>query len=112
MKELVAVARLSELRDDRPTAVQVEGVDLVMVKCHQGVSIFHSCCPSGGTSLAEATVDDGILVCPNHGCCFDCISGEKVDEPAVILPGLSASIQGDVVFVRPSEVRGWRRGSQ
>lgn len=109
MDETVWVAQVSQLAEGVPISAQVEGVELVVLKCNGAVAVFQGLCPHQGTFLAGGSVDHGLLVCSGHGWRFDCVSGKKADDPSVCLKRFSARIEADRVGVQRSEVHAWRQ---
>lgn len=41
-------------------------------------------CPHAGASLAQGTLDDGVLVCPLHGYVYDVRTGRCEDDPTPV----------------------------
>jgi cytochrome P450/nitrite reductase/ring-hydroxylating ferredoxin subunit len=109
METTVRIARLSDLAEGVPFAAQVEGVELVILKCEGNVAIFYGLCPHQGTLLAAGTVDQGVLVCSGHGWRFDCATGQKVDDRSISLRRFSAVVTGDEVGVPREEVLAWKQ---
>jgi cytochrome P450/nitrite reductase/ring-hydroxylating ferredoxin subunit len=109
MTNHVRVAWIAELLDDRPAAVHVEGVDLVLVKHGDTFLLAEGRCPHQGTLLAEGTVEDGILTCRGHGWRFECASGVNVDYPTVALQRFAVSVTDGQVLADRDQIRAWKR---
>jgi nitrite reductase/ring-hydroxylating ferredoxin subunit/uncharacterized membrane protein len=105
-----AVAALDDLPMQRPHAVTVDGVSLVLVRHDGGVSVAEARCPHRGGPLAEGTVTDGCITCPWHESRFDLRSGAVVDGPSTHpLPVYETRFVDGSVEVRrqePSMLRG------
>ena len=106
-EETVVVAQTRELTGNDVKAAQVEGIELVVIKHADDISIFQGRCPHRGTLLSEGTVKDGILTCRGHGWQFACESGCRVDERAPQLTRFNAIVDDREVKVNRHEVFAW-----
>src|SRR5262245_12082651 len=109
---MIQIIRMSELEEGTAVAAQAEGVELVVVKCNGRVSILEGRCPHQGAMLADGSVENGELVCNGHRWRFDCLTGEKLNNPKTCLKTFSARIEGDQVLVSEQEVIDWKRAAQ
>ncbi|MBL4700672.1 MAG: Rieske (2Fe-2S) protein [Phycisphaeraceae bacterium] len=75
----------TELTDQAPQAVMVEGESIVLCKHNGQVQAFVNSCPHAGLPLDGGDVTDGVLTCPFHGYTFDLCSGQNTvfgtDQP-------------------------------
>ncbi|OLL32695.1 cytochrome P450 [Burkholderia sp. SRS-W-2-2016] len=110
--DLVLVARTDELSDNAIKAVQIEGVELIIIRHADDISIFHGRCPHQGTLLSEGTIQDGILTCRGHGWQFACPSGCKIGESALQLKRFDVIVDDREVKVDRSEVFAWKAQRQ
>lgn len=96
-----------------PTAhlvgVQADGVELVMLRHGDAISVFQGRCPHQGTLLADGTVDRGVLTCPGHGWRFDCGTGAAVDAQSACLRRFRSVVSGDDVLVDRQDILAWKR---
>jgi len=76
------VGRADALGDMAPLAVEVAGVNLVVVRCGDALYAVEDRCTHDGESLGEAQVEDCQIVCPRHGAHFCLRSGEALTPPA------------------------------
>jgi cytochrome P450/nitrite reductase/ring-hydroxylating ferredoxin subunit len=109
MTNHVRVTQIAELLDDRPAAVHIEGVDLVLMKHGDTITLAEGRCPHQGTLLAEGTIEDGVLICRGHGWRFACASGVKVDDPSIALQRFAVSVEDGQVLADRDEIRAWKR---
>jgi nitrite reductase/ring-hydroxylating ferredoxin subunit len=65
-----------------PTAVVVDGVDLIVLRHEDRVVAMGGVCPHRGAPLAEGTVVDGCVKCPWHGSRFRIPDGALVRGPS------------------------------
>jgi len=76
------VGRADALGDMAPLAVEVAGVNLVVVRCGDALYAVEDRCTHDGESLGEAQVEDCQIVCPRHGAHFCLRTGEALTPPA------------------------------
>ena len=62
--DTVVIARTKELEDSRVKAVNIDGIDLIVLRHANAISIFQGRCPHEGTLLSEGTIKDGLLNLP------------------------------------------------
>lgn len=105
---LLPIARLSELAEDVPVALDADGTPLVAVRHAGTVSVFDGLCPHQGSLLADGQVVDGQLVCPGHGWRFDCASGRRAGDPATCLHRFDARIADGEVAIDADELQAFR----
>ena len=106
--EGVVVATKPELAEDSVTTAQVEGVDLVVLKHSNAITIFEGRCPHQGTLLSEGSIKDGVLTCRGHGWQFECASGCALGQTGVRLMQFTALVDGTHVLVDREEVLTWK----
>jgi cytochrome P450/nitrite reductase/ring-hydroxylating ferredoxin subunit len=109
MANYIRVAEVTDLLDDQPAAVHVEGVDLVLLKHDDTITLVEGRCPHQGTLLAEGTLEDGVLICRGHGWRFACASGLKVDDPTIALHRFAVSVADGQVLADRDQIRAWKR---
>jgi nitrite reductase/ring-hydroxylating ferredoxin subunit/uncharacterized membrane protein len=71
-----------DLPEGQPRAVQVDGVDVFLVR--QGGRIFalENTCAHQGGPLAEGRLEDGAIVCPWHGSTYALEDGHVIHGPS------------------------------
>lgn len=82
---------------------------LVLFRAADGVRAYLNCCPHQGRSLSYAPDqflfdNEGRLVCPHHGACFDLGSGHCVSGPcqgANLTPVATRVENGQVLLAVP-----------
>lgn len=81
MPNYVAVAKLSDLKEETGHTVEVRG-RLVALFLDQGVvHATDDICPHMGASLGSGSVCEGIVMCPWHGWRFRIADGAWADAP-------------------------------
>lgn len=103
----VVVARTTELEHNSIKAANLDGIDLIVLRDGNAVSIFQGRCPHQGTLLSEGTVKDGVLTCRAHGWQFNCSSGCRQGPGSSNLKRFEAFVDDGQVKVDRNEVRAW-----
>ncbi len=104
-----AIARWSALGDREPAYALVAGVDLVVVRHDDQVSVLYGRCLHRGALLADGHVGGNNLVCGLHFWDYRLDSGVSEYSNAEALHRFSASVDldRDAVLVDEDEVRVW-----
>ncbi|MGW1134906.1 non-heme iron oxygenase ferredoxin subunit [Streptomyces griseoluteus] len=94
------VCGLSELSEDTPKRVELDGTPVSVVKTAGEVYAIYDICSHANVSLSEGEVEDGQIECWLHGSCFDLRSGKPSGPPATRpVPVYPVKIEGDDVLV-------------
>lgn len=83
MSEFVTVARLEEVPEDEPTAVEAGDQKLVLIRKDGRVFALEDRCSHEDYPLHNGEVLDGQIECALHGARFDLESGDPKALPAV-----------------------------
>jgi len=75
------VAPAERLRGAGPHGVSADGTDVVLVRTSAGLRAFEGRCPHQGALLAEGELDNGYLICSNHGWRFNLETGRRAGGP-------------------------------
>ena len=107
----VVAAVWSELKDRNPTYALVEGVDLVVLRLGDKVSVLYGRCLHRGALLSDGHVDGDNLICGLHGWDYRVDTGVSEYNNAEALTKFTATIdkKQDAVLVDGDEVRAWRK---
>lgn len=101
----VKISKVSSLEQNKPTHVEVEGVDLVLIAAGGKYSLFESRCPHQGAFLHEGAVRNGSLVCRAHGWAFDTKTGRCRGKQDVTLVSIPLRIERDDILADAEAVR-------
>jgi glutamate synthase domain-containing protein 2 len=103
------VARWSELEDRSPAYALVEGVDLVVIRHDDRVSVLYGRCHHRGALLADGHVDGPNLICGLHGWDYRYDTGVSEYENSEALERFTAwvDLDEDQVLVDADEVAEW-----
>lgn len=77
------VARLSDLKHDQATQVQIGEQKIILIRASHGVKAYQGTCPHAGAPLAEGAVCNGKIVCPWHKAAFNVENGALCEPPAL-----------------------------
>jgi nitrite reductase/ring-hydroxylating ferredoxin subunit len=86
MEEFVAVMASGDLPEARPTAVEVGGRAVCVVRVAEGVFAFDDVCPHRGTPLSLGSLSGTTLTCSAHTWEFDVTTGKllRIRAPACL----------------------------
>lgn len=103
------VATWSELEDRMPAYALVAGVDLVIVRYDDDVSVLFGRCHHRGALLADGHIDGPNLICGVHGWDYRYDTGVSEYNNHEVLHRFAAEIdaEADAVWVDESEVAAW-----
>lgn len=111
-EHLIPLANLNDLSVGTLTAVNIDGVDLVLVNNAGDIKAFEGRCPHMGTLLAEGELQNGELVCRTHHWRFDCVTGKKSHSHGICLAKLPLQIQDGKVLANASELASFTSGTE
>lgn len=101
MGEFRTVARLDEIPEREPTSVELEGVELVLIRQDGTVHAMEDRCSHEDFPLSEGEVLNGQIECALHGARFDLDSGSPRALPAVKpVKRYECRVEGDEIQVR------------
>ncbi|MEU9043908.1 MULTISPECIES: bifunctional 3-phenylpropionate/cinnamic acid dioxygenase ferredoxin subunit [unclassified Kitasatospora] len=91
---------LSDLQEDVPRRVDLNGVPVSVVRTDEGVFAVNDICSHANVSLSEGEVEDCMIECWLHGSSFDLRTGKPsglpATKPVAVYP---VKIEGDDVLV-------------
>ncbi|MBV2151449.1 bifunctional 3-phenylpropionate/cinnamic acid dioxygenase ferredoxin subunit [Kitasatospora sp. SUK 42] len=91
---------LSDLQEDVPKRVDLNGVPVSIVRTDEGVFAINDTCSHANVSLSEGEVEDCMIECWLHGSSFDLRTGKPSGLPATKpVPVYPVKIEGDDVLV-------------
>ncbi len=104
-----AVATWSDLPDREPFHARVEGVDLVVVRYDEEVSVLYGRCLHRGVLLGDGYVEGRNLICGVHGWDYRFDTGVSEYDNSEKLETFTAWIDEDedTVYVDAAEVSSW-----
>ncbi|UNO42727.1 non-heme iron oxygenase ferredoxin subunit [Streptomyces sp. MST-110588] len=92
----VRACGLSELEEDTPKRVELNGVAISLVRTEGEVFAINDICSHANVSLSEGEVEDCSIECWLHGSSFDLRTGKPSGLPATQpVPVYPVKIEGD-----------------
>ena len=93
-------AKLSELKEEQPVKIDVDGVPVCLVRVGDQVKAIHDTCSHQQWSLSEGLVYDNTVECSLHGSAFDLDTGQPSSLPALKpVPTFPVAVEGDDVVI-------------
>lgn len=87
---------LDELAVGAMLGRKVEGVDLVICRpSEEEITVFQNACIDSILPLDRGTVEEGMIVCPWHGCHYEMRTGIIQNGSGLRLTGFPVQISGD-----------------
>jgi glutamate synthase domain-containing protein 2/nitrite reductase/ring-hydroxylating ferredoxin subunit len=104
MKKPVVIAKVSALKNKQPEHALVNGLDLVIVKFDDDISVLYGRCLHRGALMSDGHIDGHNLICGVHGWDYRVDSGVSEYNNKEVLHKFSTKIEGDDLFVDAFEV--------
>ena len=101
------IADFPDLEDLTPTAALVEGVDLVIVRDGDEISVLYGRCLHRGALLADGSIRGNDLICGLHGWDYRFDTGISAYNNDERLEKFRAWVEDEGVWVDAEEVRNW-----
>jgi len=104
MKQPVIIAQISTLKNKQPKHALVNGLDLVVVKFDEDVSVLYGRCLHRGALMSDGHIDGHNLICGVHGWDYRVDSGVSEYNNKEVLHKFSTKIEGDDLIVDTVEI--------
>ncbi len=104
MKNQIEVGRLSEFVEKEPSHKVIKGLDLVVVKYGQNISVLYGRCLHRGALMSDGYVDGHNLICGLHGWDYRIDTGVSEYNNEEVLQKFEATIVDDVVLVNEEDI--------
>jgi glutamate synthase domain-containing protein 2/nitrite reductase/ring-hydroxylating ferredoxin subunit len=103
----LAICDIDELEDRKPAHALVAGVDLVVTRFDDEVSVLYGRCAHRGALMSDGHVDGDNLICGLHGWDYRIDTGVSEYNNAETLPKFDAWLEDGKVFVDEDEIAAW-----
>jgi glutamate synthase domain-containing protein 2/nitrite reductase/ring-hydroxylating ferredoxin subunit len=103
----VTVAVWDELEDRVPAYALAAGVDLVVVRFDDQVSVLYGRCLHRGALMSDGHVRGGNLICGVHGWDYRLDTGVSEYKNSEVLHKFESWVEDDRVLVDEDEIRAW-----
>nr|WP_321235779.1 glutamate synthase-related protein [uncultured Psychroserpens sp.] len=104
MKKPIIIAQVSELKNKQPEHALVNGLDLVIVKFDDDISVLYGRCLHRGALMSDGHVDGHNLICGVHGWDYRVDSGVSEYNNKEVLHKFSTKVEGDNLMVDEFEI--------
>ncbi len=104
LKKPVLIAKVSELETKKPTHALVNGLDLVIVKYEEGISVLYGRCLHRGALMADGHIDGHNLICGVHGWDYRYDTGVSEYNNNEVLHKFTTLIKDDGLYVDEIEI--------
>lgn len=101
---MIKTLKFSELQDKSPTHHQVNGLDLVIIKYGDKVSVLYGRCLHRGALMADGHIEGDNLICGVHGWDYRYDTGVSAYNNEEVLHKFHAEVQDDFVLVDEDEI--------
>ncbi|NNF15224.1 MAG: Rieske 2Fe-2S domain-containing protein, partial [Gammaproteobacteria bacterium] len=103
------IANWKSLEDRQPAHALVEGVDLVIVRVDDAVSVLYGRCAHRGALMSDGHVDGDNLICGLHGWDYRIDTGISEYNNSETLEKFTAWVDDDEVLVDADEIASWAK---
>jgi glutamate synthase domain-containing protein 2/nitrite reductase/ring-hydroxylating ferredoxin subunit len=104
MKNPISIIKVSALKNKEPEHALVNGLDLVIVKFDEDISVLYGRCLHRGALMSDGHVDGHNLICGVHGWDYRVDSGVSEYNNKEVLHKFSTKVEGDDLFVDAFEI--------
>jgi len=101
----------SQLPDRTPTGAHVAGVDLVIIRYDDDLSVLYGRCQHRGALMADGSVVGDDLVCGLHGWDYRLSTGVSAYNATERLQRFTAWVDDDQLLVDADEIAEWARAN-
>ncbi len=105
----VKIADWSKLEDRRPRHALVAGVDLVIVRWDDQVSVLYGRCQHRGALMADGSIRGGDIVCGVHDWDYQFRTGISSYNPEERLHKFGGWVEDGAVWADEEEIAAWER---
>lgn len=104
MKKSIVIAKVSNLKNKEPKHALVNGLDLVIVKFDEDISVLYGRCLHRGALMSDGHIDGHNLICGVHGWDYRVDSGVSEYNNKEVLHKFSTKIDDDNLYVDEFEI--------
>ena len=105
----IQLLQLSELEDKKPVGKQVNGLDLVVIKYGQNVSVLYGRCLHRGALMADGYVEGDSIICGVHNWDYRYDTGVSEYNNEEVLHKFYSEIKDGIVWVDEDEINEYLR---
>lgn len=107
MKQPIEIAQINTLQDRQPTHALVNGLDLVIVKFDDDISVLYGRCLHRGALMSDGSIQGDNLICGVHGWDYRYDTGVSEYNNKEVLQKFSTKIEGNTLYVDEAEINAY-----
>ena len=100
----IEIAKISNLKHNKPIHALVKNTDLVITKYETGISVLYGRCLHRGALMADGYVDGHNLICGVHGWDYRVDTGVSEYDNKEVLHKFQEYIEADSLFVDENDI--------
>lgn len=104
MKQPILIERISKLENKKPAHALVNGLDLVIIKYEDDISVLYGRCHHRGALMADGHMEGHNLICGVHGWDYRYDTGVSEYNNSEVLYKFNTKIEGDKLYVDEFEI--------
>lgn len=104
MKKPLLIAQVSTLENKKPSHALANGLDLVIVKFDEDVSVLYGRCLHRGALMSDGHIEGHNLICGVHGWDYRYDTGVSEYNNKEVLHKFNTLIEGDDLYVDETEI--------
>lgn len=112
MTNWLPVARLVQVDEAVPFGVHIEGIDLVVIRRGETVTVLEGRCPHQGTLLSDGSLQNGVLTCVSHGWKFNTETGRHVANSKICLKTMPSQVDRETILISREALDEWKKATR
>ena len=104
MQKSIKVLKFSELKDRIPAHSEIKGLDLVVIRYDDNISVLYGRCLHRGALLADGHIEGKNLICGVHGWDYCVDTGVSEYNNDEVLYKFATKIEKDIVWIDEDEI--------
>ena len=105
----VKIADVGDLDEGKPEHRELDGVELVVVRLGENISVLEGKCRHQGGIMSDGDVDGEDLICGLHGWAYSVKTGVNKDASGQDLKLFKSWVERDHVFIDADEIVAWKK---
>lgn len=93
------ILKLEALDEGKLEHVKIDGIELMLARIDDQVSVLHAKCPHEGSDLSVGDFDGETIKCPMHGWTFNIRTGERLDRPGTCLTQFDSNVIDNEIVI-------------
>jgi len=103
----ISIATYDKIEDRKPEHAFVAGIDLVIVRFDEDISVFYGRCLHRGALMSDGFVRGQNLICGLHNWDYRLDSGVSEYQNSEVLPKFNSWVENNEILVDEDEIADW-----